>query len=102
MNRGHGHVWPRADGLLSRCGGPALCSECAKEYAEKYGKEVPKSRLMAERLTECMEEVARERYPETVSEPHGLFRALMLVMSREKDRGEACRRMREKYPEETP
>jgi hypothetical protein len=102
MNRGHGHVFPRADGLLSRCGGPAICSECAEEYRIKYGKEVPKNYLIAERLTECMEEVARERYPELVTEQHGLFRALMLVMSKEKDRSEACRRMREKYPEEKP
>lgn len=27
-NSGHGYVWKRPDGLLARCGGPALCSEC--------------------------------------------------------------------------
>jgi hypothetical protein len=28
---GHGHVIPRQDGVKARCGGPALCSECAAE-----------------------------------------------------------------------
>jgi hypothetical protein len=31
---GHGHVTPRADGGMARCGGPALCPECARERAE--------------------------------------------------------------------
>lgn len=30
-NVGHGHVFPRADGVKMRCGGPALCSECAAD-----------------------------------------------------------------------
>lgn len=30
----HGHVVPRADGVKARCGGPAICSDCAKEQAE--------------------------------------------------------------------
>ncbi len=33
VNGGHGHVTPRADGVRARCGGPALCGECAKELA---------------------------------------------------------------------
>jgi hypothetical protein len=32
-NTGHGHVRPRPDGVKARCGGPALCSECAREQA---------------------------------------------------------------------
>ena len=32
-NFGHGHVHPRPDGVKARCGGPALCSECAVEQA---------------------------------------------------------------------
>jgi len=35
MNTGHGHVYPRADGVKVRCGGPALCSVCAAELAKK-------------------------------------------------------------------
>lgn len=31
MNRGHGHVFPREDGVRARCGGPAVCNECAKD-----------------------------------------------------------------------
>ncbi len=30
---GHGHVIKNKDGLVARCGGPAICSECALEYA---------------------------------------------------------------------
>jgi hypothetical protein len=28
---GHGHVVPNPDGSKARCGGPAICSECARE-----------------------------------------------------------------------
>jgi len=33
MIGGHGHVRPRPDGLKARCGGPRICSECARELA---------------------------------------------------------------------
>lgn len=33
-NTGHGHVWKRPDGLVARCGGPALCAECARDAAQ--------------------------------------------------------------------
>jgi hypothetical protein len=33
---GHGHVVPNPDGSKARCGGPAICSECARELAS-YG-----------------------------------------------------------------
>lgn len=33
-NTGHGHVRPRPDGVKARCGGPALCSECAREAGQ--------------------------------------------------------------------
>lgn len=32
-NSGHGHVYPRPDGAKARCGGPALCSKCARDAA---------------------------------------------------------------------
>ena len=32
-NTGHGHVWPRPDGVKARCGGPKMCPECARDYA---------------------------------------------------------------------
>lgn len=34
-NTGHGHVYPRPDGVRARCGGPALCSICGAEYRRK-------------------------------------------------------------------
>lgn len=34
MIGGHGHVIPRADGNRARCGGPACCTECARELAQ--------------------------------------------------------------------
>ncbi len=30
---GHGHVTPNANGFKARCGGPAICEECARELA---------------------------------------------------------------------
>ena len=33
LNRGHGHVRPRPDGVKARCGGPALCRACQQEQA---------------------------------------------------------------------
>ena len=38
MNSGHGHVVPRKDGTKARCGGPAICSVCAKELAQLRAK----------------------------------------------------------------
>jgi hypothetical protein len=35
-NTGHGHVWPRPDGSIARCGGPKLCKKCARDLAA-YG-----------------------------------------------------------------
>lgn len=34
-NKGHGHVFPRADGVRARCGGPRLCSVCAADQVRK-------------------------------------------------------------------
>ena len=33
LNFGHGHVFPREDGVIYRCGGPGLCSECSIDQA---------------------------------------------------------------------
>jgi hypothetical protein len=32
----HGHVTPNPDGSKARCGGPGICNECSREYAEKH------------------------------------------------------------------
>jgi hypothetical protein len=39
-NTGHGHVWPRPDGMRARCGGPGLCAECSRDKAlrDKQGE----------------------------------------------------------------
>lgn len=35
MNIGHGHVFPREDGVKARCGGPGICDECNADLAAK-------------------------------------------------------------------
>lgn len=32
-NEGHGHAWPRPDGMRMRCGGIPLCPHCARDKA---------------------------------------------------------------------
>jgi hypothetical protein len=32
-NSGHGHAWARPDGMKARCGGPSMCTECARDQA---------------------------------------------------------------------
>lgn len=34
-NTGHGHVFPRPDGVRARCGGPGVCAECSRDLARK-------------------------------------------------------------------
>lgn len=34
---GHGWVNPRADRAVARCGGPAICRECATEVCRECG-----------------------------------------------------------------
>lgn len=50
INSGHGHVFPRPDGVKARCGGPALCKECAGDLALKM-QNFPESLTDAERET---------------------------------------------------
>lgn len=37
QQQGHGHVTRRADGVVTRCGGPRICPVCQKEAAAKNG-----------------------------------------------------------------
>jgi len=39
MTGGHGWVHPREDGSKARCGGPAICVQCARELALKNASE---------------------------------------------------------------
>lgn len=34
-NTGHGHVFPREDGVKARCGSPGICDECSADLAKK-------------------------------------------------------------------
>jgi len=38
-NQGHGHVFPRSDGLKARCGGPGLCQVCSRDLGVKLRAE---------------------------------------------------------------
>lgn len=33
---GHGHVIPNPDGSKARCGGPAICPQCSREFAAAH------------------------------------------------------------------
>jgi hypothetical protein len=39
MNKGHGHVFPRPDGVKARCGGPSICHVCAIDLGRKRAQE---------------------------------------------------------------
>jgi len=34
-NQGHGHVKPRKDGQIMRCGGPGFCTACSVEASHE-------------------------------------------------------------------
>lgn len=38
-NTGHGHVFPRPDGVRARCGGPGICLDCSRDLARKNAQE---------------------------------------------------------------
>jgi len=40
-NEGHGHVFPRPDGVRARCGGPRLCKACFADEAIKRRAQDP-------------------------------------------------------------
>jgi Lar family restriction alleviation protein len=35
QNAGHGHVFPRPDGVKAKCGGPAVCAVCAVDLVKQ-------------------------------------------------------------------
>lgn len=46
----HGHVKPRKDGALARCGGPGICAQCADEaqwvaFCERLATAIPPARM---------------------------------------------------------
>jgi hypothetical protein len=61
-NTGHGHVWPRPDGVRARCGGPAMCQRCAIDAAiTKQVKEpdMPTNQTPEELAEECLKMMNR-------------------------------------------
>lgn len=49
-NQGHGHVFPRPDGVKARCGGPNICSVCRDDLIayKKWAGETPPPRLQSD------------------------------------------------------
>jgi hypothetical protein len=47
MIEGHGWVHPREDGAKARCGGPAICGQCASEKAQKDSDEELERQMLA-------------------------------------------------------
>ncbi len=37
-NTGHGHVYPRPDGVRARCGGPEMCGECSIDFVRELAR----------------------------------------------------------------
>lgn len=62
-NTGHGHVRARPDGVLARCGGPALCGVCARERASLDGLKSgppPRNLEIEEWLSRCTRKLIAE------------------------------------------
>ncbi|HFJ9869130.1 hypothetical protein ACOANN_30490 [Pseudomonas aeruginosa] len=75
-NVGHGHVFPRADGVKMRCGGPALCSECAADAYRARAALAQPSPLQAEQPT-------ADDYEEVLADHRRLVRELDVLLNGE-------------------
>lgn len=53
---GHGHVVPNVDGLKARCGGPAICSVCARELHAFKDSEIERLRARVAELEVQLEQ----------------------------------------------
>lgn len=47
FNVGHGHVYPRTDGVKARCGGPGMCKECSSDLAHQQREQRPSKDQLA-------------------------------------------------------
>ncbi|MBY9700566.1 hypothetical protein ISH39_03235 [Pseudomonas aeruginosa] len=77
-NVGHGHVFPRADGVKMRCGGPGLCSECTADASHARAVLAQPSPAQAEQAT-------ADDYEEVLADHRRLVRELDVLLN-----GEAC------------
>jgi hypothetical protein len=63
-NTGHGHVWPRPDGMRVRCGGPTACSKCAIDKAN-YDAGPARNKLTVDQLWNALRAFACSTHPWT-------------------------------------
>ncbi len=56
-NVGHGHVNPREDGVRARCGGPKMCSECAKDLANKTSQSSEDSQMQVSQIKKMCDQL---------------------------------------------
>lgn len=66
---GHGHVVPRLDGGVARCGGPGICDRCSAELAQhvRENKEYANQILTAKSAKDCSPERAQELAEEVLT-----------------------------------
>jgi len=55
MTGGHGHVTPRPDGAIAKCGGPAICSVCAAEMAQYDASKLRMADMIAPAVSDAQE-----------------------------------------------
>lgn len=70
-NVGHGHVFPRADGVKMRCGGPGLCSECTADASRARAALAQPSPAQAEQAEPERPEVVAWQYRVTAGPQTG-------------------------------
>jgi len=89
---GHGHVIPNLDGSTARCGGPALCDECAREQATMNlvrsisgasSKEIEWSELH-EKIANVINDVVELRLKRRDPEIGKFLSPLILALTRER------------------
>ncbi|MEA8655801.1 hypothetical protein PZS84_32205, partial [Pseudomonas aeruginosa] len=70
-NVGHGHVFPRADGVKMRCGGPGLSPECSADASRARAALAQPSPAQAEKAEVERPEVVAWQYRVTAGPQTG-------------------------------
>lgn len=77
----HGHVTPNADGSKAKCGGPAICSECALEWARlTYRAGVPATPLLTPSTSPPDQPVTRDQAERVIASLEGIDQKLARVL----------------------